>query len=337
MGSVPAVGYTLRRAAARDALALARFAERTFRDTFAEYNTRENMDAYCAQAYGEALQRAELADPALDTWFAERDGALCGYAQLRRDAVRAQVPARHPVEIKRFYLDAASQGTGLARTLMEHVLAQASASGADAVWLGVWEHNPRAIAFYRRFGFREVDAAIFVVGDDPQRDLVLMRELVPAAAPLAVRAAVVPDELELVRTLFREYAAGLGADLEFQDFERELAALPGKFAPPRGRLLLAVQGEREVGCVALREIDAATCEMKRMYVRPQARGRGAGRLLALHLCAQARAAGYSRMWLDTLASLPDALRLYRELGFEPIAPYVYNPLPDAIYLGLELR
>lgn len=151
-----------------------------------------------------------------------------------------------------------------------------------------------------------------------------------------IRAAEFPQQLELVRELFREYAAGLGIDLCFQDFDTELADLPGKYAPPRGRLLVAWDGAHAVGCVALRPVDGRTCEMKRLYVRPQARGAQLGRRLAERICDEARAAGYLRICLDTLPRMTAAVRLYRELGFRPVAPYVFNPIPDAMFLGLEL-
>lgn len=146
-----------------------------------------------------------------------------------------------------------------------------------------------------------------------------------------------PDDLETVRRLFRDYARALGIDLGFQAFDAELAALPGKYAPPRGRLLLAWQGDAALGCVALRPIDDERCEMKRLYVDPTLRGSGLGRQLAVRICDEARAAGYRRICLDTLESMAAARGLYADLGFRPTVPYVYNPLPGAIFLALELR
>jgi ribosomal protein S18 acetylase RimI-like enzyme len=151
-----------------------------------------------------------------------------------------------------------------------------------------------------------------------------------------IRLAADPADLPVVRRLFREYADGLGIDLCFQDFETELATLPGKYAPPQGRLMLAWDGERAVGCVALRPVGDGVCEMKRLYVQPSARGTQLGRRLAERICAEARAAGYRRICLDTLPSMSAALRLYSALGFEPVAPYVYNPIEGAIFLAREL-
>ena len=152
-----------------------------------------------------------------------------------------------------------------------------------------------------------------------------------------IRPARFPEDLETVRTLFREYAAAIGIDLGFQGFEAELAGLPGKYQPPAGRLLLAWRGAEVLGCVALRPLANQDCEMKRLYVRPAARGSALGRALAEHICAAARRAGYARICLDTLSSMTQALQLYASLGFRDIAPYVFNPIPGARFLALELR
>ncbi len=151
-----------------------------------------------------------------------------------------------------------------------------------------------------------------------------------------IRPADLPADLPVVGRLFREYADGLGIDLCFQDFETELATLPGKYAPPAGRLLLAWSGDAAVGCVALRPVGEGVCEMKRLYVQPSARGEQLGRRLAQGLCDEARLAGYRRICLDTLPSMAAAVRLYTHMGFRPIEPFVFNPIEGAIFLGLDL-
>jgi ribosomal protein S18 acetylase RimI-like enzyme len=145
--------------------------------------------------------------------------------------------------------------------------------------------------------------------------------------------ARIPDDIPLVRTLFEEYAAEIRIDLCFQRFAEELAELPGKYAAPRGGIWLGVDGEKTAGCIALRPLDAEACEIKRLYVRPMCRGRGLGRLLASQALAQATARGYTRVCLDTLASMAPAIALYQSLGFAEIEPYCYNPSSEARYFG----
>lgn len=140
-----------------------------------------------------------------------------------------------------------------------------------------------------------------------------------------------------VRTLLEEYAASLSFDLGFQGFAEELAGLPGDYAPPRRRLLLALDGDSAVGCVALRPVDARTAELKRLYVRPGARGSGAGRRLTEAAVAAAREAGYERVVLDTVPGMEAAQALYRSLGFADTPPYRFNPVEGASFLELRLR
>jgi ribosomal protein S18 acetylase RimI-like enzyme len=142
------------------------------------------------------------------------------------------------------------------------------------------------------------------------------------------------DALPAVRRLFQEYAGSIGLDLGFQDFERELRDLPGEYAPPRGRLLLARAAGEAVGCVGVRPLDGEICEMKRLYVRPGERGTGAGRALAEAAIAAGRDLGYARMRLDTLPSMEEARALYCALGFREIEPYRFNPIPGTAYMEL---
>jgi ribosomal protein S18 acetylase RimI-like enzyme len=151
-----------------------------------------------------------------------------------------------------------------------------------------------------------------------------------------IRQAAFPRDTRDVRALFKEYADGLGVDLGFQGFDDEVAQLPGKYAVPTGRLLLAWRGDEAVGCIAMRRIDNLVCEMKRLYVRPQARGEALGRRLVERLCDEARRAGYARICLDTLVSMASAQKLYESMGFKPIDPYVYNPLSGTQFLSLDL-
>jgi ribosomal protein S18 acetylase RimI-like enzyme len=139
------------------------------------------------------------------------------------------------------------------------------------------------------------------------------------------------------RSLFLEYSDWLGLNLCFQNFEKELMDLPGVYSPPDGRLFLASQEGKLAGCVALRKIGDRVCEMKRLYLRPEFRGKGMGRSLALKVIEEARSLGYERMRLDTLPSkMGEAIRMYRSLGFREIEPYYHNPVEGALFMELTL-
>jgi GNAT superfamily N-acetyltransferase len=153
---------------------------------------------------------------------------------------------------------------------------------------------------------------------------------------VAIVAAQTDADLLAARELFVEYADYLGVDLGFQGFREELDGLPGAYAPPDGRLLLAVKDTRAVGCIAIRKLGDGICEMKRLYVKPAYRNRGLGRGLAEAAIAEARSVGYTKMRLDSLLSLKEAATLYRSLGFTEIPPYRYNPLPHAVFMELDL-
>ncbi len=153
--------------------------------------------------------------------------------------------------------------------------------------------------------------------------------------PLTIREATSEHDFAYARELFREYAAWLGVDLSFQNFDEELATLPGKYAPPRGRLLLA--SEPPVACIALRPLDEpGVGEVKRLYVRSAARGTGLGRALVQAILDQARDIGYRELRLDTAHWMGDALRLYARMGFRECPPYYHNPMPGVVYMGLTL-
>lgn len=155
-----------------------------------------------------------------------------------------------------------------------------------------------------------------------------------------IRRAVTPAQIAQARALFEEYAASIGVDLCFQNFSDELASLPGAYAPPRGTLLLAGPDARPSGCAALRPLPAGAPdvgEVKRLYVRTDARGSGLGRALALQILADARVAGYRELKLDTLPTMAAARALYASLGFRECAAYYHNPVGGTVYMTLALR
>ena len=146
-----------------------------------------------------------------------------------------------------------------------------------------------------------------------------------------------PAQIAQARELFLEYAQSLGFSLCFQNFDQELAGLPGDYAPPEGRLLLAEYEGLLAGCVALHKLEPGICEMKRLYLRPQFRGKSLGRLLAERIIAEARQIGYRRMRLDTVEPvMKDAVAMYRKLGFKEIGSYRPNPMAGALYMELRL-
>ena len=165
----------IRKAERRDATQLATIAEATFKEAFAGVNTPEDMDLHCRTRYGEAIQAEEIADPNRVTLLCEQDGRLLGFAQLRWGEVPSCIVADAPGEIQRLYVVSDSHGKGIAQDLMRGCLDEMARRRSDVVWLGVWERNPRAIAFYQKFAFVEVGEHIFRVGRDPQRDILLAR------------------------------------------------------------------------------------------------------------------------------------------------------------------
>ncbi len=144
------------------------------------------------------------------------------------------------------------------------------------------------------------------------------------------------EHLDCIRELFKEYEKSLGFDLDFQDFEMELAELPGEYAAPDGCLLLAFYENEVAGCAGLRKLEQGICEMKRMYVRSNFRGKGIGRVMSVRIIEIARAIGYERMRLDTIDTMRTAISLYKSLDFKKIEPYRYNPINGASYMELSL-
>jgi ribosomal protein S18 acetylase RimI-like enzyme len=169
--------WTVRSASPEDSRALHEIAESTFRETFGPANTDEDMNLHCSRAFTRETQARELDDPAMDTLVIDDPGShrFAAYAQIRDGAPPPSVRSESPIELQRFYVRSEFHGGGLAKILMDAVLSRARERRADTLWLGVWEKNPRAIRFYEKCGFRPVGDQIFLLGTDPQRDLVLVR------------------------------------------------------------------------------------------------------------------------------------------------------------------
>ena len=151
-----------------------------------------------------------------------------------------------------------------------------------------------------------------------------------------IKPACFPDDLKRVVAIFREYVASPSVSLGFQDYEQEFASLPGKYAAPEGRLLLAWKGGAVVECAALRKINRSTCEMKRVFIRSTARGEGLSRQLIQSILGEARITGYSRICFDVLPEFTTAQAIYESLGFRPAPPVTFNPVPGTKFLGLDL-
>ncbi len=167
--------WLIRKAKPNDASALAVLAERTFRETFEADNSSQDMDQHCTQAYGLEIQTLEILDPHIDTFVCEFELELIAYVQLSWLPAPSYVTAQRPAEIRRFYVDSPWHGQGIAGALINHVLEHVESQNADQIWLGVWEHNPKARRFYQKMGFLEVGEHVFQLGSDPQRDLILSR------------------------------------------------------------------------------------------------------------------------------------------------------------------
>ena len=166
-----------RRASEQDAKALAVFAEKTFRDTYTRFNTPENMQSHCEKSFGEAIQLREIRDPGWESWLTEIDRELAAFAQLTLDTPCPSLDGARSIELLRFYVDSSHHGKGLAYDVMKQLVDRATALGADALWLGVWTENPRAVAFYKKCGFEHIADKTFKLGTEVQRDFVMCRKL----------------------------------------------------------------------------------------------------------------------------------------------------------------
>jgi ribosomal protein S18 acetylase RimI-like enzyme len=173
----PLPAALVRQATVDDADALARLAKSTFMEMFVAENSKADMDLHCKKHFSADIQRHEILDPNCATIVADLDDELVAFAQVRLYSPKQGISAERPSELHRLYVSTKWHGKGVAHQTMSRALATAAHSGADYIWLGVWEHNPKAIAFYRKYGFKVVGEHVFKMGEDPQRDLVMALEI----------------------------------------------------------------------------------------------------------------------------------------------------------------
>jgi ribosomal protein S18 acetylase RimI-like enzyme len=262
---------------------------------------------------------------------AERGDQVVGMIAVSACRDPGAPPSRGEVQV--LYVDPPLWRKGVGRALWHAGRQWLEGAGFTDVTLWVLAANTAARQFYTARGF-DLDGgtrAITIGG----AELAEVRYRRPATRHIA--RATTPSDHAAARSLFEEYAAALPIDLAFQGFPRELEQIATIYRAPAGVLYLARAGQRPVGCVAVRSLDEQTAEMKRLYVQPDERGFRLGQRLALASIAFARARGYRRMVLDTLRSMEPALALYRRLGFRDTTPYYANPLPDVVYLALDLQ
>jgi RimJ/RimL family protein N-acetyltransferase len=302
---------------------------RNLREVFPHPYTEADADAW--------LRTAAATPPPEGLYAIEVGGEAAGAIALRR---RTDVE-RHSAEVG-YWLGELCWGRGIMTAALRAFTAAALAE--PDLWrleAPVFAWNARSMRVLENAGYRRegvlvrsgvkdgvvFDQVLYAITRDPG---------LPYAPAFAITAARTAGDFEDARALVAEYAQSLGVSLAFQGFDEEIADLARAYAAPASALFLARREEEAVACVAVRALGPDVCELKRLYVRPLARGSGLGRMLTVHAIAWARAAGYRAMRLDTLPSMATARRLYEALGFREIPPYRHNPVPGTAYLELAL-
>jgi diamine N-acetyltransferase len=323
------VVFTIRRASAADAAAVAAFAARTFHDTFGQDNSVEDMALYLQSAFSHDMQAAELASPDIVTFLAEQDGATIAFAMVRRNGPMPDcVTVPDPIELWRFYVDRTWHGRGVASALMDAALDAVRVLGGRSVWLGVWEQNARAIAFYTKHGFVDIGSHDFMVGNDRQTDRVLVRRLdLERRCDATIRTATDEDLPALGRlgallvrqhTAFdrRRFIAPAHPERVYEDFLRR------EMRSDDGVVLVAERGGVIVG-YAFASIEPASMKELRptagfihdVLVEEQARGSSIGTSLINAAIAWLRDHGADRVMLWSAEQNAVAQQLFTRLGF----------------------
>jgi len=238
--------------------------------------------------------------------------------------------------ITRVFVNPEFQKHGFGKLLMEKLETKALSAGISVVKL---DSSLPAKRFYDSLGYETIEKTFVEVGNGKKLDYYKMEKSLKSnrlPTMLKIFSAETNKDIKTVKQLFVEYADSLGFDLCFQNFDEELANLPGDYAPPSGCLLLARYNGEAAGCIALRKLSDCISEMKRLYVKPQMRGLKIGRKLVEAVIAEARKIGYTHIRADTVPSMKQARALYTSIGFKEIKPYCRNPIEGAIFIELKL-
>ena len=292
-----------------------------------------NADAVLAEEYSSA-QLAAWKRYNTPARFRERMKSRTTFGAYRTVRLCGTI-ALEGTELVGFYVSPSCRGQGIGKLLLAQLEAFAISKGIKSLSL---TSSPSATTFYLQHGWKTKRSVVLsMLGVDFEESLMTkVLALNPPAHAVHITHATTTEDIAAIHVLFQEYAAWLRVDLSYQGFAEELATLPGCYTAPRGCLLLATMDGQPAGCVALRPIDVRTCEMKRLFLRETARGRGLGRALALRVIAEARGAGYTAMVLDTLPFMQSAARIYEELGFKRRTAYYESPLPETVFMELQL-
>ncbi|MEQ1854056.1 MAG: GNAT family N-acetyltransferase [Chthoniobacteraceae bacterium] len=286
---------------------------------------RRNADAVLAKEYS-SVQLAAWKRYNTPVRFRERMKSRTTFGAYRARRLCGTI-ALEGAELVGFYVNPSCRGLGIGKLLLQRLEAFADSKGIRSLSL---TSSPSATTFYSQHGWKATRSVVLSIFGVDFEETLMTKQLAH------ITRATTPDDIAAIRCLFEEYATWLQVDLSYQGFAKELAALPGCYAAPRGCLALATVDDQPAGCVALRPIDERTCEMKRLHVRAAHQGRGIGRALAERVIAEARAAGYASMVLDTLPLMTGAIRLYESLGFTRRISYYDTPLAETVFFELRL-
>ena len=305
------MGIAIRRAEISDLEALSTLANLAFQAAFGHLASQEEMDEYLAELRPECWQ-THLVHPNIQIWLAEQSGQLMGYLQLETHETHPSVQAKNPMWLHRIYLHPAHTGGGLGGLLMEHAIRLAETQAHDALWLTVWDLNPKAIAFYARHGFRKVDYIAYPIGSDaPATDFLMQRD--------CGGLRIIPYHPRFARDFDRLNRAWITQyfDVEAKD-EKVLRSPKSEIIDIGGEIFFLIQGGKVLGTMAMSHLSTDQVELNKLAVAPEAQGKGLGKQLVEAGLAYARAKRYREVILWTNTRLEVACTLYLNLGFQII-------------------